>query len=273
MQATTVPRSPQRKWGPIIALARDIVNEYDISVTLRQLHYRLVSSGIGYRNTDSDYTYLSKRTAKERRAGTFPDLIDNTSEIHEPLTFTGDVEARDWLKKRYRRNRTEYQDVAVYISAEKNTMVALMESWFYDLGIPILALGGNASQSYVDEIKEHVLCQDRPAVLLYGGDLDSNGEDLARDFIRRSDCWKKVVRVALTIEQVDKHGLTKNPGKPKTQGIEQFVAKYGWNFQVELEALDPAELRRLYQQALEPYWSDTAYQQSLKQERADKAKL
>jgi hypothetical protein len=42
---------------------------------------------------------------------------------------------------------------------------------------------------------------------------------------------------------------------------------------VELDALDPNELRALFTRALAPFWDETAYQKSLKREAADRRQL
>ena len=43
-----------------------------------------------------------------------------------------------------------------------------LDAWFGDeLGLPILALGGYASQSFVAEVRDDIARQDRPAVLIY----------------------------------------------------------------------------------------------------------
>ena len=66
----------------------------------------------------------------------------------------------------------------------------------------IFATGSYASQTQADDIKRSVARQDRPAVLFYAGDHDPTGEDIERDLITRTDCWKAVRRIALTPEQV-----------------------------------------------------------------------
>lgn len=68
----------------------------------------------------------------------------------------------------------------------------------------MLALGGYSSQSYADEVSRHALDRSRPAVLLYAGDFDPSGEDIDRDFELRTSCWKQVIRVALSAEQVSR---------------------------------------------------------------------
>jgi hypothetical protein len=90
------------KWGPILQHAASIVRSYSTGVTLRQLFYRLVSDGT-LPNTNSAYTSLSKQTAKARRDGWFPDLIDRGRIIHRHETFSSPAKARNWLKQFYRQ--------------------------------------------------------------------------------------------------------------------------------------------------------------------------
>jgi hypothetical protein len=68
--------------------------------------------------------------------------------------------------------------------------------------LPVLALGGYASQSYVASVAGEVERRGRPALLLYAGDFDPSGEDIDRDFLEHTDCFSEVGQVALTSEQV-----------------------------------------------------------------------
>ena len=262
----------RRDWSPIIEEAREIVESYDTGVTLRQLFYRLVSLEI-LRNTLSDYTQLSSRTAEARRDGTFPDLIDNTRMIHRPAAWDGPEEARAALRRQYRRDRTEAQEHTVYIGVEKSSMIAQLTSWFGEFGLPVLALGGYSSQTYVDEVRADIDAQERLAVLLYAGDFDPSGEDIARDFIERTGCFDIVYRVALTPEQVTEYALPPLPGKASDTRAAGFVAKHGRLVQVELDALPPDVLHHLYLDALTPFLDMSKVEASKRQEALDRLKL
>ena len=182
-------------WPPIVQHAAEIVDSYSTSVTLRQLFYRLVSDGT-LPNTGAAYKSLSKHTAEARRQGTFPDLLDRGRSIHRYRTFKGPQEAGEYVARIYRRDRTEGQEFNVYLGVEKNGMVEQLEGWFGRLGLPILALSGYSSQTYVDDVAYDAARDQRDAVLLYAGDFDPSGEDIDRDFVSRSDCFEEVVRVA-----------------------------------------------------------------------------
>jgi hypothetical protein len=248
------------------------VRSYDTGVTLRQLFYRLVATEV-LPNTRVAYSTLSKVTAKARRDGEFPALIDRTRTIHRYQTFADPATAKSWLGRIYRRDRTDGQQYSIYLGVEKAGIVEQLESWFGDLGIPILALGGYTSQTYVDEIMEDVAEQGRPAVLIYAGDFDPSGEDIQRDFCDRADCFEKVIRVALTPEQIEEYRLPEQMGKATDSRAARFVATHGKLVQVELDALPPDILRDLYQEAIDRHWDTSEYDRVLRREEKERATL
>jgi hypothetical protein len=259
-------------WPDIVAKAADIVRSYDTGVTLRQLFYRLVADGT-LPNTTTAYKRLSAVTAEARREGWFPKLIDRGRTIHRRATFDDVLDAQRWLANIYRRDRTEGQDVSLYLGVEKAGLVNQLEAWFGDLGVPVVALGGYSGQTLVDDVVGDVSLSGRPAMLLYAGDHDPSGEDIERDFIERTDCWAKVVRVALSAEQVATYRLPPQPGKATDARSAAFVARHGQLVQVELDALPPDVLRRLFTDAITEFWDTSAYERQLEIEHDDRAAL
>jgi hypothetical protein len=259
-------------WPAILDRASVIVRSYDTSVTLRQLFYRLVSQQV-LPNTTTAYKGLSRVTAEARRADEFPDLIDRGRAIHRYQQSDSPEDAMARLIGWYRLDRTCGQDVSLYLGVEKAGMVDQLEHWFGDLGIPILALGGYSSQSYVGDVVVDVSGAERPAVLLYAGDFDPSGEDIDRDFLDRTGCWSKVVRVALSAEQVQEYRLPVNPGKLTDSRAAGFIARHGALVQVELDALDPDDLHQLFTDAVDAYWDTSAYRAVLEQEARDLPRL
>ena len=110
-------------------------------------------------------------------------------------------------------------------------------------------------------------------VLLYGGDFDPSGVDIDRDFVERAGCFDEVVRVALNARQVEEFDLPPLLGKASDARASAFVAKYGRLVQVELDALPPETLRKLYQDAIDRWWDASAYESPLEQEKLDSEAL
>lgn len=109
--------------------------------------------------------------------------------------------------------------------------------------------------------------------LLYAGDFDPSGEDIDRDFTERTDCWDQVIRVALTADQVTSYGLPPMPGKASDSRAAGFIERHGELVQVELDALDPDDLRALFQAALGQFWDTSAYEAVLAAEAGDIRRL
>jgi hypothetical protein len=245
-------------WPAVVDRAREIVGEYDGGVTLRQVHYRLVARGL-IPNTPPMYRRLSSRLAAARREGRFPDLVDTLREVHVPPAWTDAGAFLGQAPEWFRLDRTRGQDVALYVAAEKDSLRRMFTSWLGDLGVPVLVVRGFGSQSYVDVVRERAARDPRPAILEYIGDFDCSGEDVERDWVTRTRCWARVERVLLTDEQRREYELPATEGKRGDPRWPAFAARYGFDIdhpvQWEVEALEPAELRRLVLAAVEP-WID-----------------
>jgi hypothetical protein len=276
-----------RNWNDILDHAAQIVRSYDTRVTLRQLFYRLVADQT-LRNTRSEYNQLSSQTAKARRDSDFPELMDRTRAIQRmyPL-FQSTAEATTWLKGRYRRDRTEGQEYSIYLAVEKAGIVNQLNEWFgFPLGIPILPLQGYSSQTFVDDVVydsgahyanlvngKEAGVDFRPTVLIYAGDFDPSGEDIDRDFMERTGCWDHYHRIALNPEQIDEYDLPPAMGKASDTRAAEFVARHGELIQVELDALPPNDLQRLYSEAIMEYWDDKAHKSVMAKEKKERDSL
>lgn len=266
-------RAARKDWGPIIDAAAEIMAQYETGVTLRQLFYRLVSAEI-IPNSKSAYQRLSRVTAQARRDGTFPDLIDNTRGIAKLPSWSSAESAMDALIDQFRFDRTEGQVYSLYVGVEKNALRSQLSHWFQERGIPVIALSGYTSQTFVQDIIDDIERRDRPAILIYGGDFDASGVDILRDFEERTKgWWEEVVKVALNEGQIAEYNLPPLPGKYWDARAASFEQRYGRLVQVELDALPPDVLRGLYEGAVANYWDGDVYDEVIERERADALKL
>lgn len=267
------PRGSDRvRWAPLVDHAASIVSTEQYGMTLRGLFYRLVAEH-RLRNSRSHYQTLSRETAKARREGRFPALIDRGRFVRRPGSHASPEQALAWLRDSYRRDRTETQPLAIYVGVEKNTLVGPLTNWLDEYGLPVLALGGYSSQTFVDLVAEEIVQDGRESVLIYAGDLDPSGEQIDRDFVARTGVFHRVERVALTVEQVETYGLPPAIGKASDPRAADFIARHGRLIQVELEALPLAELRRLYDDAIARLFDVTMFDAARAQEDEDRARL
>ncbi|MDQ3659611.1 MAG: hypothetical protein M3454_00840 [Actinomycetota bacterium] len=305
-------RGPGRlDWPPIIERAAEIVVEYNdngTEVMLRQLGYRLFVEQL-IRNVTTDVKTLSRYTAAGRRNKTFPDLIDPGRVISRMQTSSGPKETLEQAVRSHQRDRTEGQEWAIYLGSEKLGFLEQLWDWFGGLAVPIVTLKGFSSQTYVDDIAKDARRDGRPAVLIYAGDFDASGMDIERDATERTNgCFDKIIRIALNPDQIFAQGYPVLEGKHKDSRAPRFIARHRQLFmgdlprgstykpgtmrswtkgggknkktvhlevppQVELEAIDPLDLRGLYQDVLDQFWDMSAYEASLARERQDQDAL
>lgn len=91
---------------------------------------------------------MSDLTAKARRRGTFPPLLDRTRTIERPTLFDDPVNAVRTLLGAYRIDPLATQRVLPVIVVEKATLIAQVARWFDDLALPVAALRGYASETF-----------------------------------------------------------------------------------------------------------------------------
>lgn len=268
------------RWESIVAEAARIARSYSTPVTLRQLHYRLVAASVGgYDNTTSCYKRLSELTAQARREGRFPRLLDTTRSATREACWQSIADALGDIADRFRLDHTDGQDHQIWVLFEKATLAAQIQTWTSPYGLTTAALRGYSSESLEHQIFGLVDSDGRPAVVFYVGDLDPEGEDIERNFCDQADeagCYfKHWERLAVLPEQIEELGLVPNPGKETSSRAGGFVARHGQLFQIETEAVDPAELERLVMDAItDSRWFDSAvYDDVIDRETEDRRRL
>lgn len=279
-------------WHLILPAAARLVAAYgkDAGVTLRQLFYRLVAAEM-LPNTQQAYGSLSTQSAEARRgsskfyAGTFPRLMDRGRDIDRPHLWSDARDAAAWLADRYMEPRAATQEQNLYVAVEKNALRGQLFQWFAPMGLPVIALGGYPSQTLADEVYDDTKDKARrgkPNILIYAGDFDADGEDIQRDFEHRAGCFDEVVRVALTPEQIEQFELPPQPGKWSSARARGFAEKYedlfesvyGYDLvQIELDALPPEDLRRVYQEAIDEFFDYEAFEAVKAHEAIEKRKV
>lgn len=211
-------------------------------------------------NHNARYKRLAAKTAETHRDGTFPELIDRGRSIHRYEYRDDPADALDDPADNYRLDRSAGQDASLYAGMEKAGMIIQLQTWFGDLGIPVLSLDGYSSQSYVDQVVRAVPAGD-PALRRRLRPLRRGHRPRLHRTHRLLD---KVIRVALSAAQIQQRRLPIKPGKEKDSRAAGFI---------ELDALPPDDLRRLFQAVIDEHWDMSRYQQVLERQEADRDRL
>jgi hypothetical protein len=274
-----VRRQQNRDWqNHILPYAAQIVADGGIDYTKRQLWYVLLSSGtIVLRleeKPDGPYREFCRTSASWQRQGRMGRTIDHGRMVDQSLWFYDLEDGRNWLRERYRLDRTAGQSTCLMVGAEKDTMRLQLDGWFSDLGIARVILRGYTSQALIEDIKDHVAADGRHAVLIYAGDLDVDGFDIMADAVRR--CGVSLIRVAINdadIPALDAFSIDAKRGADHERRVRFRNEHGGYDRAIEIEAMPPTDLRQRYQDAIDQFWDEDAYQRVLRREARDRRKL
>lgn len=130
------------------------------------------------------------------------------------------------------------------------------------------ALRGYGSTPLLDQIDAEDF-----DVILYVGDFDPTGEDIERVLAERLNGGAEITRVAVTPDQVTTYNPPPMPGKATDPRAPGFTSRHGRLVQVEVEALDPNDLRALLDITLSSYWDEDAYGAVVEREERERATL
>lgn len=225
-------------------------------LTGRQVFYRLVGA-FGFPKTENDYKRLLEYLNRARRSGLIPfeairddgatavgtDKYDSAEDFIETV--------QDWASNA-RMNLLQFQPVHVEVFCEAAGMVPQMERVARPYGVAVRSSGGFDSTTVKHDLAEFYSELQKPVIVLHVGDLDPSGEHLHNAlgedlsaFMRRLGGICEVRRIAVTAEHQERYGLATAPPK-KTDN-----RSFEYDFTVQAEALDPADLAAIVRKAIE----------------------
>lgn len=252
----------------VIAYANLILDEYE-KVTARQLYYQFVARGyldeLGFRpdasgstNNPQSYKRLTGIISDGRLNGDI-DWSKLEDRGREPTVWRHYSGPADVLKSgiySYRLDRWEGQSYYAELWVEKEALASVLEPVADESHVTMMVNKGYSSSSAMYESARRFLyhCRDndKEPVLFYIGDFDPSGEDMVRDISDRMRMFGvdlDVRKVALTMEQIQKHKPPPNPAKVTDPRAKNYIRQHGrksW----EVDALDPNELQRLIRRGL-----------------------
>ena len=266
-----------------------VVEEYqaqDLTLTLRQLYYQLVSRD-WIPNTERSYKNLGTIVSKARLGGLLDwDAIeDRGRQPKTPLEFKNLADLVETAVHWYRLPRWSDQIEYAELWVEKEALAGVLEPLAREFHVTLMVNKGYSSSSAMYESAQRIAAavdegkgHDRPATIFYLGDMDPSGEDMVRDIRDRLDLMSHglvdltVKKIALTMKQIRKYKPPPNPTKVTDSRADAYIEKYGhesW----EVDALEPKTLQQIIRSSLNSVMDSTAMNVIKEREERDKVAL
>lgn len=278
----------------LIEQAKEIVCEYmadGFELTVRQLYYQFVARDLlperwadeqGNTNNPKSYKKFGSMINDGRLAGQIDWLaiVDRTREIKSNSHWQSPCEilqsATDSFALDTRTNQRFYIEVWV----EKEALSAVLERACVPLDVAWFACKGYVSQSALwrASIRISDKCRQRrfaEPVILYFGDHDPSGIDMARDIQDRLEIFGvsvSVKQIALNLDQIKQYNPPPNPAKVKDSRYAAYVADYG-NESWELDALDPRTINDLIIKQVDSLTNLAARRRLVKKQESQRKEL
>lgn len=269
-----------RDW--IINNALEEIKNYEKGMlTLRGLHYRLVSRGMT--NSLRHYKRVVSAMIKARWDGlvsfdTFSDhdraMLGETAYTEttaESAIETAKYAIKDWMEY-YFKNRWENQPNYVEVFIEKKALQGVFEKVCRRHRVGLGACKGYPSLTFLNDAAERfkeATEAGKKCIILYFGDYDPSGEDIPRSIgqnLYNLGCEVEVKRMALMEHQVLEWDL---PLAPTKLG-DSRTANWTGLGQVELDSVDINHLMELCKDAIEDHFDNDLHSELLDDEASER---
>src|SRR6266567_4244827 len=263
----------QAKTQNIIDQAYEILKAFN-PMTVRQVYYQLVSGQV-IENNRSAYQSVSNALVNARLEGIIPwTWIEDRLRRPRHVPMWKDMADFGKVAEQYKRNVWHTQPCYLEVWLEKDALSGIFEDALNDYGVTLNVGRGydgwssirNAAQRYRDG---------GTTTVLYFGDFDPSGEDMVRslrDRLGRLGSNPEILKVALTLDDINLYKLPPNFTKATDTRRDAFVALHG-DVSVELDALPPDILRDRLIDEVEKYMDVNALIVIREQEDKERAQL
>lgn len=237
-------------------------------MTVRQVFYQATVRGIvekseaGYAKVQTDLVHMRRFDFRfvGSRGTCIPEcrlpyewLADNTRWQRKPTTYDSIGEALRNTAKFYRKALWTEVDSYVEIWLEKDALSGVVYPVTDEFDVPLMVARGYASLSFLHSAAEYIERLDCPAYIYHLGDFDPSGvnagdkiEETLRELAPRADIIFE--RLAVTPTQIRDWRLPTRPTKKSDSRAKTFGAE-----SVELDAIEPEQLRQLVRDAIEQH--------------------
>jgi hypothetical protein len=223
-------------------------------MTVRQVFYQATVRGL-VEKAESGYAKVQTDLTVMRRAGdlSYDWLADNTRWQRKPRTFDSVESALQETAQFYRKSLWRDADSYVEIWLEKDALAGVVYPITNMYDVPLMVARGYASLSFLYSAAEHINELSVPTYIYHCGDFDPSGVNAGEkigETLRELAPDAKIYfeRIAVTPEQISEWDLPTRPTKTSDTRSKGFGT-----ISVELDAIEPNQLRSLVQDAIEQH--------------------
>jgi hypothetical protein len=255
-----------------------ILGEYEQgTLTLRGLHYQLVAMGMTNDLRHYKKVVSAMIAARWDRTVPFDAFVDHDRETIGVTKFEQTDVASTLIKAKqqirlwaqsYSKNRWENQLNYPEVFIEKKALQGVFEKPCDEWGVALNPCKGYPSITFLYDAAQRFIeaeAEGKTPVILYFGDYDCSGEDIPRSIgesLYKMGVQVEIQRIALMEDQVVEWDLPPAP----TKSGDSRAANWDGIGQVELDAVKPAKIRELLQEALEDLLDRDLYDELMEQE-------
>lgn len=260
-----------------IEQANVIINEYaqqGYDLTLRQLYYQFVSRDL-LANSQENYKRLGSIINDARLAGLidWSHITDRTRNLASQPHWRNPEEIISICARQFAVDKWAIQSYRVEVWIEKEALAGVFERVCTEHDVPYFCCRGYTSQSEMWAAGQRLLGyrkQGQQTIILHFGDHDPSGIDMSRDIRDRLAMFMNGTapefrRLALNMPQIQQYQPPPNPAKATDARFADYQQQHGdesW----ELDALEPAVLAALVEEALDEIRDPAAWADALAEE-------
>lgn len=258
----------------ILETAHSIL-EVNNPMTVRQVYYQLVSRQV-IENNRGQYQAVSNALVGARQEGFIPwEWIEDRLRRPRVVSMWNSLsDFGDTVLSSYRRDVWGRQTCYIEVWLEKDALSGIFEDLLKPYGVTLNVGRGYDGWSSIHNATERYGTGEGVTVL-YFGDFDPSGEDMARSLRERLAFFEsspEIVKCGLTFDDITLYNLPPDFTKAKDTRQKGFVAKCG-DVAVELDVLPIDVLRDRIVREVEARMDLSALGAVQETERQEKAKL
>ena len=250
-----------------------------LTLTVRQLYYRLVAANV-IPNNKSSYKRIVNLLGLAREAGLIDWNIieDRVRAVIYPSHWSNPKAAVEQAVKQFKLDMWSDQRHHVEVLVEKNALRGVLHRICTKRDVRLLSGVGYSSKTYLYDVAkrlEYVRDRQRKNVtIILLSDHDPSGIDMGRDLRRRLELYSRgsvnIRRLALNYDQVQELELPPNPTKSTDSREAEYIEQYG-PYCYELDGIEPAYLQQLLDEALAEYIDKKLWKERYEKQEAMRA--